>query len=115
MKDRTLGVALYFATFINEFSRKLWCFALKTKDQVFEIFRNFHVSVERETGRKLKCIRADNGGEYQGQFEEYCHEHGIRLERSVPKTPQHNGVAERTNRTICVRIRCMLSHSNLQQ
>ena len=57
MKDKTLGGALYFATFIDNFSRKLWCFALKTKDQVFEIFMSFHVSVERETGRKLKCIR----------------------------------------------------------
>ena len=79
MKDRTLGGALYFAAFIDDFSRKLWYFTLKTKDQVFDIFRNFHVSVERETGRKLKCVCANNGGEYQGQFEEYCHEHGIRL------------------------------------
>ena len=79
---------------------------------MFEILRNFHVSVERETGRKLKCVCANNGGEYQGQFEEYCREHGIRLERSVPKTPRHNGVAERTNRTISERIICMLSHSN---
>ena len=46
--------------------------ALKTKDQVFEIFKNFHVSVKRETGIKLKHIRADKGGEYQGQFEQYC-------------------------------------------
>ena len=39
--------------------------------------------------------------------------HGIKHERSVWKTPQHNGVAERTNMTICERIRCMLSHSKL--
>jgi transposase InsO family protein len=57
--------------------------------------------------------RADNGGEYRGPFEEYCRSHGIRLEKTVPKTPQHNGVAERMNRTICERIRCMLSHAKL--
>ena len=38
---------------------------------------------------------------------------GIRLEKTVPKTPQQNGVAERMNRTICDRIRCMLSHAKL--
>ena len=38
---------------------------------------------------------------------------GIRLEKTVPKTPQQNGVAERMNRTICDRIRCMLSHTKL--
>ena len=53
MEDKTLRGALYFATFIDDFSRKLWCFALRTNGQVFEIFRNFHVSVERETREKL--------------------------------------------------------------
>ena len=33
--------------------------------------------------------------------------------RSVPKTPQHNGVAKRMNRTICEQIKCMLSYSKL--
>ena len=77
------------------------------------MFKVFHMKVERETGRQLKCVRADNGGEYRGPFEEYCRSHGIRLEKTVPKTPQHNGVAERMNRTICERIRCMLSHAKL--
>ena len=54
MKGKTLGGALYFATFIDDFSMKLWCFALKTKDKVFEIFKNFHLSVEGEIWRKLK-------------------------------------------------------------
>jgi len=77
------------------------------------VFKAFHMKVERETGRQLKCVGADNGGEYRGPFEEYCRNHGIRLEKTVPKTPQHNGVAERMNRTICERIRCMLSYAKL--
>ncbi|MCI59809.1 retrovirus-related pol polyprotein from transposon tnt 1-94 [Trifolium medium] len=43
----------------------------------------------------MKCVRADNGGEYRGPFEEYCKKNGIKLEKTVPKTPQHNKVAER--------------------
>ena len=31
----------------------------------------------------------------------------------VSKTPQQNGVAERMNRTICDRIKCMFSHAKL--
>ena len=105
MKDKILGGALYIATFIDDFIRKLWCFAM--------IFTSFHASAERETRRKLKYIHANNGCAYRHRFEQYCHEHGIRIERSVPKTPHHNGVVDRRNRTICKQIKYMLTHSKL--
>ncbi|KAL4311654.1 hypothetical protein GQ457_01G013270 [Hibiscus cannabinus] len=71
IKVRSHGGALYFVTFIDGYSRKLWVYTLKSKDQVFETFKQFQASVERETGKKLKCIRTDNGGEYRGSFHEY--------------------------------------------
>ena len=60
----------YFVNFIDNHSRKLWAYVLKTKDQVLSVFKELHARVERETGLKLKSVRADNGGEYRGQFEE---------------------------------------------
>ena len=54
----------YFVTLIDDHNRKLWVSALKTKDQVLSVFKEFHGRVERETDRKLKAIRADNGKEY---------------------------------------------------
>ena len=36
---------------------------MKSKDQVLNVFKEFHVSIEREIERKLKCVRVDNGGE----------------------------------------------------
>ena len=67
----------YFVTFIDDHSRKLWAYVLKTKDQVLSVFKELHARVERETGRKLKAVRADNGGEYRGKFEKYCESKGI--------------------------------------
>ena len=58
-------------------------------------------------------FQTNNGGEYSGAFEQYCRSHDIRFEKTVPKTPQQNGVAERMNKTICDRIRSMLSHAKL--
>ena len=42
------------------------------------VFKQFQALIERETGKKLKCICTDNGGEYCGAFDEYCKHKGIR-------------------------------------
>ncbi|GJZ48762.1 putative RNA-directed DNA polymerase [Tanacetum coccineum] len=48
-----------------------------------------------------KCLKSDNGGEYSSrEFIEYCVENGIWMLKTVPETPQENGVAERMNRTL---------------
>ena len=59
MQAKTLRGAFYFVTFIDDHSGKVWATALKTKDQVFDVFNEFHARVERETGKKLKALRAD--------------------------------------------------------
>ncbi|GJX10932.1 putative RNA-directed DNA polymerase [Tanacetum coccineum] len=69
MKTKTLGGCSYFVTFIDDHSRKVWVYTLKTKDQVLDVFKQFHALVERQTWKKLKCIRSDNGGEYIGPFD----------------------------------------------
>ena len=86
---------------------------MKTKDQVLDAFKELHARIERETRRKLKAVRADNGSEYRGPYESYCKLYGIRHEKTVLKTLQQNGVAERMIITNEERIRCMLSHSKL--
>ena len=68
----------------------------------------------RQTGLKVKCLRSDNGGEYiDGRFSEYCAAQGIRMEKTIPGTPQQNGVAERMNRTLNERARNMRLHVGL--
>ncbi|KFK32108.1 hypothetical protein AALP_AA6G199700 [Arabis alpina] len=115
LKTKSLGGASYFVTFIDDHSRKLWVYTMKTKDYVLGYFKHFVALVERQTGKKLKCIRSDNGGEYSGPFDAYCREHGIRHQKTPPKTPQLKRLAERMNKTIVERIRCLISESGLAQ
>jgi hypothetical protein len=61
----------------DDHSQKVFAYVLKNKFQVLDAFKEFHAKVERETSRKLKCIRLDNGGEYRGPFERYCRLYGI--------------------------------------
>ena len=62
---------------VDDHSRNVWGIALKTKDQVLDAFKELHVRLEREIGRKLKVVRADNDGGYRRPFENYCQLHGI--------------------------------------
>ena len=48
-----------------------------------------------------------------GGFSEYCTARGIRMEKTIPGTPQQNGVAERMNRTLNERARSMRLHAGL--
>ena len=109
LKVKSFSGAIYFITFIDDYSRKLWVYALKTKNQVLEKFKEFHVLVERQSSKKLKHIRTDNGGEYCGSFDVCCRQHDITYE----KTPQLNGLAERMNMTLIERLKCMLSKAKL--
>ena len=114
MEVESLGGRRYFVTFIDDATRKVWVYLLKTKDEVFGYFQIFHAMVERETGKQLKCLKTDNGGEYTSiEFEGYCQKHGIRHEKTKPGTPQHNGVAERMNRTSVEWVRCMQKMARL--
>ena len=70
--------------------------------------------VENQTGRKLKCLRTDNGGEFKfEEFVKFCRERGVRREYTAPYNPEQNGIAERMNQTIQERVVSMLEHSGL--
>uniref|UniRef100_A0A7N2RFG7 Integrase catalytic domain-containing protein n=1 Tax=Quercus lobata TaxID=97700 RepID=A0A7N2RFG7_QUELO len=110
----SLGGSRYYITFIDDSSRKIWVYFLKNKSDVFETFKKWKAMVEIETSLKVKCLRSDNGREYiDGGFSEYCATQGIRMEKTIPVTPQQNGVAERMNRTLNERARSMRLHAGL--
>lgn len=101
MRTTSLGGYKYFALFIDDFSRKFFVHFLKNKSDIFSEFKIFKYRVERETDRKIKILRTDNGGEYiNGEFDRFLESEGIRRHLTVPYTPQQNGVAERANRTL---------------
>ena len=114
MNAESLSGAEYFLTFIDDRTRYVWVYILKRKDQVFERFQEWKALVEKSTGRKLKVLRTDSGGEYtSAEFEAYLRKEGVRHELTVPKTPEQNGVAERMNRTLVETMRSMLADSKL--
>ena len=55
------GGALYFISFVDDYSRKLWVYLLKSKDDAFVAFTKFHAFITTHTVRKLKCVGTNNG------------------------------------------------------
>ena len=109
MSTTALSGAKYFATFLDNHSRKRWIYFLKTKDEVFERFKDFKVMVENSTGKRIKKLRSDNGGEcIVKDFTSFCAREDIKREWTTPYNPDQNGVAERKNRTIVEATRAML-------
>lgn len=87
---------------------------LKQKSEVQDLFKNFVRRVKTETRNVVTCLRTDNGGEYTStEFENWLLKKGIAHEKSVPYTPEQNGVAERSNRTILDSARSMLHSADL--
>jgi hypothetical protein len=105
----SLGGSRYYVTFIDDATRKTWIYCIRKKSDVFDTFNKWKYLVENETRKRLKCLRSDNGGGYcSKEFDDYCLYHAIHREKTVPGTPQENGVSERMNMTIMERTRSMI-------
>lgn len=113
---KSKGTAEYFITFIGDYSRKVWIYFIKHKSEAFTKFKQRKAEVERKIGKKLKCLRSNNGGEYKSrEFQELCKEEGIVRHVTTPETPQQNGVAKRMNRTLLERAHSMRLNAGLEK
>ena len=114
MGQKSLGGAEYFLTLLDDKTHYTWVYPLKTKDEVFQRFKEWQAEVENFTGHKVKTLRTDNGGEFtSNSFQAHLKACGIRHELTIPKTPEQNGVAERLNRTLVETTRAMLLDAKL--
>ena len=74
--------------FIDDSSKKVWIYFLKHKSDMFDVFKTWLAQVENKLGRKLKCLKYDNGGEYcDGRYEEFCASQGIRRLKMFLRNP----------------------------
>ncbi|PLW55770.1 hypothetical protein PCANC_01615 [Puccinia coronata f. sp. avenae] len=104
----------YFLTLIDQHTGYISVTLLKQKSDAMSAFLGFKRFFEKQTGHLIKKLITDGGGEFINKaFAELLDSSGIQHNVSPPYTPQHNGMAERANKTIINMARCMLSQSNL--
>ena len=86
----------------------------KSAETTLEAFKSYHVMAERQTGRKLRCIRMDGGGEFCNElWESYCREFGIVHETTSAYSSQSNSVVEHANCMVIEHVRVLLHNSGL--
>jgi transposase InsO family protein len=108
MPCESLGGSLYVLTVLDDFSGLSAVACLRHKSAVGEAFKDILATWARQSGRLVKKVRTDGGSEFLADFAACLRGKGIIHERSVRYTPQQNGAAERLNRTLMERTRCMM-------
>lgn len=81
---------------------------------MFDKFNEWKTLVENKTKRIVKKLRTYNILEFWNQmFDSFCAVKGIARHETVRLTPQQNGLAEWTNRTLMDKVRCMMIQAKL--
>ncbi|GJT37651.1 putative RNA-directed DNA polymerase [Tanacetum coccineum] len=89
----------YFLTVVDDFSRGVWLYLLKTKDEVCNMFKSFHSLLLTQFNCKIKNVRSDNGTEFvNNNMDMFFNHNGIIHQTTCPYTPQQNGIVERKHR-----------------
>ncbi|GJR56594.1 integrase, catalytic region, zinc finger, CCHC-type containing protein [Tanacetum coccineum] len=97
---------------VDDYSRFTWVKFLRSKDETPEFVINFLKQIQVGLNKTVRYIRTDNGTEFVNQvMSKYYEGVGIFHQKSIPRTPQQNGVVERRNRTLMEAARTMLIFS----
>ncbi|GMF26093.1 unnamed protein product [Phytophthora fragariaefolia] len=130
----------YFLIFIDDFSRYMFTYPIKSRSQVYECYEDFRrkalnifrrdvnvleyprPSEESDSQPEpqssideweIQVLQADNAKEYEKLGRKIFQKYGTHAQFTNAYTPQQNGVAERRMRTIMERVRALLLDGNL--
>jgi hypothetical protein len=91
-------------------------FYLKDKEGTtsLDAMKQYQAEAEGETGKKMKVVRVDGGGEFANDaWRDWAKSHGIRLKIIPAYSSAVNGVAERKHGATFARVRAILHDSGL--
>ena len=113
----TYGGTTYYLLFTDDFTRMTHIYPLKrkTSSAILAKFKEYRPEVEKQSGRQIKRLRTDGGGEYEKWMGAHLKGSGIIHETTAPYSPDQNGVAERANRTIMERVKAIIAEFKLDK
>ncbi|GJY67771.1 retrovirus-related pol polyprotein from transposon TNT 1-94 [Tanacetum coccineum] len=112
MRVQTINRKKYILVIIDDYSWFTWVKFLRSKDETLEVVIKFLKQIQVGLNKTIRYIHTDNGTEFVNKdLTAYYERVGIFHQKTVPRTPQQNGVVERWNRTLVEAARTMLIFS----
>nr|GEZ87320.1 retrovirus-related Pol polyprotein from transposon TNT 1-94 [Tanacetum cinerariifolium] len=111
-KVQTFNGKKYILVIVDDYSRFTWVKFLRSKDETPDVVIKFITQIQVGLNKTVRYVRTDNGTQFVNHtMIEYYERIGIFHQKTVPRTPQQNGVVERRNRTLVEAARTMLIFS----
>ena len=95
MRHSSLGGNSYVVIFVDDCTRVKVVKFVKKKSKTAAALLSLIADYITPQKMSIKCVRTDDGGEFEGEFQRELDRRSITHEHTPPDTPQYNGVAER--------------------
>jgi len=114
MQEKTPEGYEYLLVVVDDNTRYSEVVPLRSKADAKSAVTNLILKWEKQLDLGVKRIRTDRGTEFlNNELSDFLTRKGVVHETTAPYTPQQNGVAERFNRTLKYKVRCMLADAGL--
>ncbi|GJV60407.1 integrase, catalytic region, zinc finger, CCHC-type containing protein [Tanacetum coccineum] len=112
MRVQTINGKKYILVIVDDYSWFTWVKFLRSKDETPEVVIKFLKQIQVGLNKTIRYICTDNGTEFINKdLNAYYECVSIFHQKTIPRTPQQNGVVERRNRTLVEATRTMLIFS----
>nr|GFA81580.1 retrovirus-related Pol polyprotein from transposon TNT 1-94 [Tanacetum cinerariifolium] len=96
MRVQTINGKKYILLIVDDYSRFTWVKFLRSKDETPDVVIKFITQIQVGLNKTVRYICTDNRTEFVNHtMTEYYERTGIFHQKTVPRTPQQNGVVER--------------------
>ena len=105
----SLGGSNYVMLTVDEQSRYVYVHPLSTKGDAGDSIQALCKQLQTQFSKPVKEFHSDGGAEFKSKtLAAFFASQGTMHTTTTPHTPQHNGIAERMNRTLLVTTRALL-------
>ncbi|GKC88093.1 retrovirus-related pol polyprotein from transposon TNT 1-94 [Tanacetum coccineum] len=109
LRVQSINGKKYILVIVDDYSRFTWVKFLRSKDETPVFVINLLKQLQVGLNKTVRFVRTDNGTEFVNKnLTDYYEGVDITHEKTVPRTPQQNGVVERRNCTLVEAARTML-------